>query len=345
MSKTAVMEIRTSAMAPLFPVTHSFLFGDAVLSCIGREYDLEYPATCRLLKPALNDTYLLTTRHDRYVVRVYRASREASEIGYELELLLYLSLKGVPVSVPIPTRNGQLAFLLSAPEGPRHVAIFTYAPGKPLTWAEPTHCQLAGRLLAAIHSTSDDFGSVHVPRSLDAPYLIDRPLELVRSFLTDRPIDWEYLQELGARLRTRLASAGRDLDWGVCHGDFNTKNIHLARTDEVVALDFEYCGQGWRLLDFAPARKAADDRKTDAIWESFLRGYTEVRVLPAVDLESVPLFCALRLLGMLGTFAENVNEWGMRHLSEKKLDSWMSALRRWETEYFREEGAPSRGWS
>jgi Ser/Thr protein kinase RdoA (MazF antagonist) len=55
-------------------------------------------ADCRFVKVGLNDTYLVTTRQARFVVRVYRRGwRTPDQIRYELELLAHLAAKGVPV--------------------------------------------------------------------------------------------------------------------------------------------------------------------------------------------------------------------------------------------------------
>src|SRR4029453_5572595 len=65
-----------AAQAPgagLFPVTSSTIAAAAVLVGVARAYDIGARATCHLLTPGMNDTYLVATRGGRYIARVYRA--------------------------------------------------------------------------------------------------------------------------------------------------------------------------------------------------------------------------------------------------------------------------------
>jgi Ser/Thr protein kinase RdoA (MazF antagonist) len=315
----------------LFPVTHSVIHGASVLEKVAEAYDFPV-VSCRLLKPSLNDTYLLTTRDNRYVVRVYRAKRFAAEIAYELDLLNHLAAKNVPVSVPVAAKDGHLFVSLFAPEGIRHFVVFSYSPGTPMVWTNADHCYLAGRLLATIHAGSEEFESRHARSSLDLAYLIDSPLAAVQPFLVHRPADFAYLDELATKLRSYvIAAKDAGLGWGVCHGDFGAKNI-LVSPNEVVVLDFDFCGVGWRSYDFTSIRKAAIEHHLPTHWESFLRGYTEIRPLADIDRKAVHVFRALRTLSMLGVFAQNADEWGAEILDDRRLDRWLRFFRRWEAE-------------
>jgi len=76
----------------IFPVTHSILSAEALLSEVAAHYDFDTPIACTLLKSKLNDTYLLRTRQAQYILRVYRTRwRSLAEIHYELDWLLHLS--------------------------------------------------------------------------------------------------------------------------------------------------------------------------------------------------------------------------------------------------------------
>ena len=189
-------------------------------------------------------------------------------------------------------------------------------------------------MLAAIHAVSEDFVSRYARFRLDLEYLIETPLAMIRPFLAHRPDDWYYLQGFATRLYARAtAAAGTGLDWGPCHGDFGAKNMHLATDGTVTVLDFDFCGLGWRLYDFAPVYRAALEQRRRAIWGAFLQGYTATRPIAAADLTAVPLFRVLRHLAMLGVFAENVAEWGILTLSARRLDGWMAFFRKWEAEH------------
>jgi Ser/Thr protein kinase RdoA (MazF antagonist) len=311
-------------------VVHSVVAPRTVLAHVTQHFPVSSSSTCQLIKQGLNDTYLMQLPDSRLVARVYGARREPSEIAYELELLTHVATRNVRVPAPLAATDGSFAVALNAPEGDRAVSLFPYVEGAPLAWRDAAHCRLAGRLLARFHSASDDFGSAHWRCRLDADYLIDRPLRAVRPMMAHRPTDLHDLEDLASRLRadlTRLADAG--LDRGVCHGDFGAKNIFAGTADaDATIMDLDFCGEGFRVYDFTPIRRATLGTKTEGLWDAFLSGYCDVRPIREVDLDAVMLFRALRHLSMLGVFAENVDMWGA-----VDLDPWLRFLRDWDTQY------------
>ena len=91
-----------------FPVTWSTLSAGSVSAEVAQVYPIGPPESCQLLKPGSNDTYLLSTKTQRYIVRVYRVRwRTLAAVAYELELLHYLAARGVAVSVPIPSEDAR----------------------------------------------------------------------------------------------------------------------------------------------------------------------------------------------------------------------------------------------
>ena len=318
-----------------FPVAHSVLSAHAVLTEADGTFAIAPPSTCQLLRRGFNDTYLLQSRDERCIARVYRAQwRTPSDIAYELELLLHLAAKGVSVSTPIATRDGNLLRRLSMPEGTRFLALFTYAKGTPLRWTEE-HSFLAGRLLAAIHAASDGFVSRHERFRLDLEYLMDRPLAAIRPFLRHRPEDWSFLESLAGKLRIRAEEAVRaGLDCGVCHGDFGGNvNINVAGELRLTAFDFDFCGPGWRAYDFVPAKRIATGRNNSRIWESFLAGYAERRSLAAADQEAVALFDGINRLWSFGLRVNSVGLRGIETVEHGALDRRLSVLREWRGEH------------
>jgi Ser/Thr protein kinase RdoA (MazF antagonist) len=307
-----------------------------ILAHVTRFFPLKAPATCQLIKQGLNDTYLFSLRESRFIVRVYSASRVPSEIAYELELLVHLAGRDVPVPVPLTACDGSLGVTVGAPEGVRTIVLFSHAEGAQMALDKTAHCRLAGRLLARFHSAADDFASTHWRRRLDASYLIDGPLQAVRPFLTHRPADLTYLEDLASRLRARLTrEANAGLDWGVCHGDFGAKNIHAGTAEEdATVIDFDFCGEGWRAYDFAPMRRATFDQAEGVRWDAFLNGYGDVRPIRSIDLDAVMLFRGLRQLAMLGVFAQHVDVWGIVPLEDRSLNRWLRFLREWDIQYF-----------
>lgn len=317
------------------PVTYSTFSADAIGQEVARAYGIGVPATSYLLKRGINDTYLVAPPRERYIARVYRTRwRSASEIAYELALLRHLSTRGMRVAAPIAGLDGALARPLIAPEGERQLVLFAYATGNPLSGKNEEHNHLAGRTMAQIHTAADDFDSEHGRARLDLASLIDGSLAAARPFLAERPKAWDYLEGVAARLRKRAEAAiSTGLDWGVCHGDLGLKNLLIDDEGRVTALDFDHCGVGWRVYDFAPLYGNAVREKRPELWEVFLKGYREVRPVSATDVAAVPVFRALRHLSMLGMFAHNAADWGFQPIRDSNLDGWLQFFREWEAEH------------
>jgi Ser/Thr protein kinase RdoA (MazF antagonist) len=328
----ALRGARASAPATL-PVVHSVAAPEALIAELAGPYRLA-GARCELLQRGLNDTYLVRAGGERYVARVYRArSRPPAEIAYELELLLHLAARGLPVAVPIAGRDGRLQRPLAAPEGKRQLVLFSHADGAPLAWEREEHGEIAGRLAAGVHAAAADFACPHPRRPLDLDELVDRPLAAVRPFLAHRPGDWRELAGIAARLRERIAEAAdAGLAWGVCHGDLGAGNIHVAQGGAATLFDFDFCGPGWPAFDLvAPWRLSARTGRA-AVWQAFLRGYDRVRALSPADVGSVARLDAARHLWTLGMRATRAGEVGTSRMADWYLDRALSSLARMDDE-------------
>jgi Ser/Thr protein kinase RdoA (MazF antagonist) len=319
-----------------FPVTHSILSTAALMAEVLPDYDIGTPVECKLLDRSLNDTYLVKTTDERYILRIYRARwRSLPEVRYELDALTHLAQKDLSISTPLATKDGRFIRTLHAPEGDRQAVLFTYAKGKALTH-EGQQSELYGRAVAAVHAATDDFVSQHQRFALDVAHLIDRPLEAIQPFLEHRPEDWAYLEDMADRVRKRLDRFQRErLDFGFCHGDFHGGNAHIDTASTITFFDFDCCGAGWRAYDIAVFRWAAG--REDANWESFLKGYRECRHLAVRDLAAVPWFVTARHIWLLGLHTGNAHDWSHGWMDDAYFDSGgaggLKFLREWEAEH------------
>lgn len=322
--------------ADLVAVSHSILSAEALRDLIARAYAIDTPMTCQLLLSGMNDTYLLTTRDQRYIVRVYGTGRRSlPEILYELELLTHLGAKGVSVSVPIAGKDGRPTRPLTAPEGTRQLVLFTYAEGTPLSWDKEEHCYLAGRVAAMIHAASDDFVTRHARLRVDLEYLVDRPLAAIRPFLAQRPDHWRYLEELAVKLRAGASvAASTGLEWGVCHGDLNNRNIHIAPDSTTTVFDFDLAGLAGGHTISAILWGTMFHPQND-VWEPFLKGYTEIRHLAAPDIAAVPLFYAVTRLASIGLVARNAAKSGISFMNDLYFEGQLAFFRKWEADYLK----------
>ena len=139
-------------------VHHSVIAADALPDIIENAYALGSPITCRLFSANSNDHYLITSSSTKAMLRIYHhdpfwLSSEA-HYHFELDWLDYLHQHDLPVSYPLPQRNGARLGALMAPEGIRYYTLCSFAPGTvcyPLTVAQ---CHMLGMRLAQIHQAS-----------------------------------------------------------------------------------------------------------------------------------------------------------------------------------------------
>ena len=172
-------------------VHHSVLAADSLIDVVGDAYDLEAPITCRLFSANSNDHYLITSSTTKAMLRIYHHDHywltSAAHYHFELDWLDYLHQHDLPVSYPLPQRNGTLLGALMAPEGIRYYTLFSFAPGTvryPLTVAQ---CHLLGKSLAQIHRASNSFITSHPRHHFDLAFLLDDAIEQIRPFLHNRP--------------------------------------------------------------------------------------------------------------------------------------------------------------
>jgi Ser/Thr protein kinase RdoA (MazF antagonist) len=120
------------------------------------------------------------------------------------------------------------------------------------------------------------------------------------------------------------------LDWGVCHGDLGGGNTHISDEGKLTVFDFDLCGPSWRAWDLAAIQQLATEQKESAVWDCFLEGYNEKRLLGTADLAAVPVLVAVRHLWRLGLQAGNVADYGILRVSDLVLDRELMFFREWE---------------
>lgn len=321
--------------AVTFPVIHSILSTEALCAEILTQYDLGDQAECQFLVRGVNDTYLVQSSHGQYILRVYRSGwRVVSDVLFEIDVLQHLERKGVPVSLPIARRDGGFAQTIQAPEGPRQLVLFSYAPGVPLDRHGATDSYKHGKALAKLHNATDDFASSHVRGALDLSSLIDQSLRVIQPVYCGSSADWSYLQDLAERLRFQVQQfVTQGLDWGVCHGDCHLLNEHISDDQTITFFDFDCCALGWRAYDLAIVRWSEGFYQMDPqdlLWQAFLKGYTECRPLSEIELASIPTFVALREIwhtALVATLQPDMGSQGF----DKLLQRTLRLLRAWET--------------
>jgi len=250
-------------------------------------YALPCPCTCSLLRSYTNDVYEVRSNGQRFVLKVYGASwRTQSEIEYEVSLLQHLRARGVRTAAPIAGRRGYvepISFACAA----RYAVLFEYAPGeKPQPPLKAELYVAFGRAVAQFHACSIDFANEHQRTDLDLGQLIEVPLAQVLPLLAN-PADHRFLSNIAARLYENVAGfASTGLEWGSIHGDATLDNLHVTDQGDVILIDFDSGGPGWRASDLQGW--AANNYTYRDRWHAFQKGYSSVRQMEQVNWVAAP---------------------------------------------------------
>lgn len=286
-------------------VIHSIPSGEALIATVLPNYPIGKPQTCLLYKRGLNDTYLVETEQERYILRVYRKGwRTKKEIDFELELLEFLHNKNLPVAYPIKREDG-FTTEIAAPEGKRYAAIFSYAPGIAVNEKldrEQSH--RLGQVLAIIHQNLDNFNSSFSRPYLNNEYLLDWAVGKIAPLYQHRRSDIEYIHTQIEQIKTQLEAlnlSNSTPEYGICVGDVHSGNAHFDEENKPTLFDFAQCGYGWRSFDIAKFLHIAITWKIDiTVRNSFLKGYQAVRQLNTVELLSIPIFVKAAHIWVMG---------------------------------------------
>ncbi len=279
-------------VSELVSVIYSMVDPDWVARLVAAEYDVGSPDSCRLLYAGHNDTFEVAVEGQRYAFRLHTRGKwwlaGESDLRFELDLLSHLHRHHIPVSYPLPRRNGDLLGSVQAPEGERFYSLFSWAPGDPPENMTVDQAYLLGRTLAEIHVVADLHEPKHTRYRLDEANKLDRPLaELDQEIRNASPDDAEVIGHYAADIRQQLAVFDPGpTGWGIIHGDIQDLNFHFDTDDKITVFDFDMCGYGWRAYDLAYYYTRSAEPQRSAV----LDGYQAVRPLSDAEHAMITTF-------------------------------------------------------
>ncbi len=322
---------------PVIAVIHSIFDGEALIATVLGEYSIQQPYSCKLYKRGLNDTYLVETEGDNYILRIYRRNwRNKEEIDFELELLAFLHQQKQPVAYPIARKDGSFTTEVLAPEGVRYASVFTYAPGYAVNHKlDSKQSYILGEVLAKIHQMLNTFQSSFSRPVLKPEYLLDWSIEKIKSLYQHREQDIRYLQRHSGIIKNQISKIKLPLsapEYGICVGDVHSGNAHFNKHNQPTLFDFDQCGYGWRAFDIAKFLHVAMKMKIDVtIRNNFIEGYQTIRQLSEVEITSIPMFIKAAHIWVMGISANAVDDvLAYGWFDDDWLDGRLSMLRNFE---------------
>ena len=253
-----------------------------------------------------------------FALRVHQAHyRTDEQIRSELAFMEALRERGVGTPQVVPAADGSPFVVVESdlvPEA-RQIDLFEWIESRPLraagedTALEPGELaevyEEVGRQAAAIANAAEDWprppGFTRPAWDAEGIFGKDALLGDWRLLASLTTAQRGLLERLVEKLDAELAAFGKAPDrYGLSHGDFLPENILLC-SDGVRLIDFDDCGEGWLLFDFATALfDMLGQPALDPCLGAMVSGFRERRALPDEHLGLLPSFFLARIVSYLG---------------------------------------------
>lgn len=275
-------------------------------------------ATVSVLNISENVTCLVEREDGRSVLRIHRTGYH-SERGVASELAWMHALgEDAKISTPsvILGRNGEAIQhgIKPGSDERRMMVMFAHLKGHEaqLGTADAEHFARIGAFSARAHHHATgwkrpdwferfswDVSAVFGPNAIwgdwrDAPHVGKRERDILEA----------VEKTIISRLKTYGTSADR---YGLIHADMRLANL-LIDGETTHLIDFDDCGFGWHLYDFAAAVSFIEDHPSlEEIKAAWLEGYRKIRVLAADDEDMIDTFVMFRRLALLAWIGSHID--------------------------------------
>ncbi len=262
-------------------------------------------ATLAFISDTTNEVYRFIKNEQSCILRLSRKPPAyVNNIKAEIHWVRYLAAKGMRVSQPITTMDGQLTAVLQESGKWNIATAFQMAPGhffdrEPDLWG-PSLFRKWGETMGGLHRLTKSY------RPYDS--------QIVRAQWALAKIDNPYLQEGDYRfllqklesVEALLSTLPKDSEgYGLIHNDLHPYNFYVDQ-GEITVFDFDDCLYGWFALDIGIAAAQATwlgqrggNRRSrhefaKMFLNEFLNGYIRQNKLDSYWLRQIPLFMDYR---------------------------------------------------
>lgn len=312
-----------------FPVIDSTLSPEHLAGWVSEKYGFR-EVSCRLLKTNMNHSYTIVAGGTKYILRVYTYKhRDMQMVSEECRLLDGLK-HSINVSYPVPGLDGELVYLINAPEGERCVVLFSFAEGKKLRYMDAATCGLIGVEMGKLHRITQNQSLNRT--KYDTGKLIEWAYEQAVQYISPELDEMKMVKSSSAVLASALGKT--TLRRGIVHLDIWYDNMSVQEDGTITLFDFDNCGDGWLILDlgyycmqlyFIEQDKAEYEQKKAA----FIEGYGSVITVSDKELELIPYAGLFVWIYYLGVQSQRFDNFGNIFLSENYVKMFIGRAKDW----------------
>ncbi|MEI4263313.1 phosphotransferase enzyme family protein [Roseovarius sp. D0-M9] len=281
-------------------------------------WDMPPNASAELINVSENATYLVEAEGGyKAILRIHREQYH-SRRAIECELAWIAALKEARAVVTPDSYTGKDGEVIQEGrieglENPRYMVLFEFVEG--------TQPDEAGDLEAPFEELGEIAARTHEHSKVwQRPPNFERLIWNVETIF-GRQTNWgdwrdapnvtpevgRVLGRVEGHVRTRLESFGASEDrYGLIHADMRLANL-LVGPHGTRLIDFDDCGYGWFLYDFATGISfMEDDPRVPALKDAWVRGYEKVRQLTASEKAEIDTFVMLRRMALLAWIGSHI---------------------------------------
>lgn len=284
---------------------------EAILAKSPTLWDLPENITIRLINVSENLTFLLeTTDSHKSILRVHRPGyRTDKEIASELIWLDQIRSENLIVTpTTIRGRDGARIQKIKSPTTGEALSLVMFE------FVEGNHPQEDNNPIELFHSLGQMAATLHKQsRKWSRPANFYRQHWNLDTILGEEPVwgKWQcapgiteeissILLRAETKLTHRITSFGKSThNYGLIHADMRLANLILNRS-QIVLIDFDDCGFGWFLYDFAATVSFMENHpRLEDFKQEWLEGYREKQPISNREESFLNDFVMLRKLALL----------------------------------------------
>jgi len=317
-----------------FPVIDSTLSAGHLVLFVREKYGFTGNIICKLFRTGINHTYMVSDNENKYVLRIYSYNwRTETEIREELRLLMLLKENNIAVSYPVQDKAKNIIHTLQAPEGLRYAVLFSFAEGKKVRNLTEKTCFNIGSLMANIHNTTINQKVRRI--EYNAHTLTEIPYQYATKHFSELIEEMQFVKRASEHLTALFNEVDQGkLRYGVVHLDLWYDNLSIKDESTITVFDFDFCGNGWLLLDIAYFTMQLFNTEPDAKLlqsklDSFYNGYQKVTPISDEEKALIPEAGLAIWIFYLGVQSQRFDNWSNIFLSENYLKHFIGIIKNW----------------